>query len=124
MDIRISNTTQTATPYAERDLSIAPPAAAGKKTPSDSVPESSAVQQPAPVPSEDQVSQALKSINNVLQSRSQDLEFSVDSASARTIVKVVDKNTQEVIRQMPTQEALEIAKALDKLHSLLIRQTA
>jgi flagellar protein FlaG len=124
MDIRIGNTTQASTPYAERGVSTAPPAAVSKKAAADPVQENADVQQPKPVPSEDQVSQALKSINNVLQSRSQDLEFSVDSASERTIVKVVDKNTQEVIRQMPTQEALDIAKALDKLHSLLIRQTA
>jgi flagellar protein FlaG len=37
---------------------------------------------------------------------------------------VVDKDTNEVIRQMPSREALEIAKALDKLQSLLARQTA
>ena len=124
MDIRIGNTSQAAMPYAERGVSTAPSAAASKKAASDPVQENAEVQPPKPVPTENQVSQALKNINNLLESRSQDLEFSVDSASARTIVKVVDKNTQEVIRQMPTQEALEIAKALDQLHSLLIRQTA
>lgn len=72
----------------------------------------------------EQVAQALKSINFVLQTRSQDLEFSVDSDSAQLIVKVTDKNTKEVIRQMPTKEALEIAKALDHLQSLLKPQTA
>lgn len=73
---------------------------------------------------EEEVAHALKSINRVLQDRSQDLEFSVDADSARTIVKVVDKATNEVIRQMPTQEALEIAKALDRLQSLLVKQQA
>ncbi|MFD2272939.1 flagellar protein FlaG [Undibacterium arcticum] len=38
------------------------------------------------------------------------------------MVKVVDQRTQEVIRQMPSPEALEIAKALDKMQGLLIRQ--
>lgn len=74
--------------------------------------------------STDQVAQALKSINAVLQTRSQDLEFSVDNDSAQMIVKVTDKTTHEVIRQMPTKEALEIAKALDRLQSLLKPQTA
>lgn len=67
---------------------------------------------------------ALKNINQALKERAQDLEFSFDEDSARTIVKVVDKHTQEVIRQMPTREALEIAKALDRLQSLLVRQQA
>jgi len=83
-----------------------------------------AVKQTGPPPTADQLSQALKSINSVLQARSQNLEFSVDSDSARTIVTVTDTSTHEVIRQMPTKEAMEIAKALDRLQSLLIRQTA
>ena len=83
-----------------------------------------AVKQLAAVPTDDDVSQALNSINNALKERSHDLEFSVDEDNARTIVKVVDKSTQEVIRQMPTEEALEIAKALDRLQSLLARQQA
>lgn len=84
-------------------------------------PEKTAAQRRA---SDEQVDQALSSINNALQVRSQDLEFSIDTESDRTIVKVVDKHTQEVIRQMPSEEAIEIAKALDRLQSLLIRQTA
>ncbi len=83
-----------------------------------------ALQQAEPAPTTEQLTHALKSINNALQVRSQDLEFSVDSESARTIVTVTDKTTHEVIRQMPTKEAMEIAKALDRLQSLLIRQTA
>ena len=79
---------------------------------------------PPPEPSAEQLSQAVKNINSALQVRAQDLEFSVDSDSARLIVTVTDKNTKEVIRQMPSKEAMEIAKALDHLQSLLIRQTA
>ena len=40
------------------------------------------------------------------------------------IVKVVDRETREVLRQMPTQEALEIAKALDRTQGLLIKLEA
>jgi flagellar protein FlaG len=83
-----------------------------------------ALQQAEPAPTAEQLTDALKSINNALQVRSQDLEFSVDIESARTIVTVTDKTTHEVIRQMPTKEAMEIAKALDRLQSLLIKQTA
>ncbi len=77
-----------------------------------------------PAPSVEKLDEALKSINSALQLRSQDLEFSVDSESNRTIVTVTDRSTHEVIRQMPTKEALEIAKALDHLQNLLIKQTA
>lgn len=80
-----------------------------------------AVQQPEPAPSAEQVTQAMQSINKAMRSLSQDLEFSVDPDSNRTIIKVVDQKTQEVIRQMPSKEALEIAKAIDKVQGLLIR---
>jgi flagellar protein FlaG len=68
--------------------------------------------------------EALERINTVLQIRAPGLEFSVDDDSARAIVKVIDTNTNEVIRQMPSKEALEIAKALERLDSLLIRDKA
>jgi flagellar protein FlaG len=78
----------------------------------------------ADAPSKEDMAQALKSINSVLQDRAPGLEFSIDSASDRAVVKVVDKDTQEVIRQMPSREAMEIAQALDKLHSLMAKQSA
>lgn len=83
-----------------------------------------AVQQPDAANAQSQVGQALQSINKALQGLSSNLEFSVDSDSNRTIVKVVDQQTKEVIRQMPSLEAIEISKALDKLQGLLVKQKA
>jgi flagellar protein FlaG len=85
------------------------------------MPIAGAVQLPEPAPSSEQVTQALKAINNSMRELSQNLEFTIDEGSDRTIVKVVDHQTKEVIRQMPSKEALEIAKALDKVQGLLLR---
>lgn len=71
-----------------------------------------------------ELTEAIGNINKAMQSLEQDLEFMIDSDSKRTIVKVIDQRTQEVIRQMPSAEALEIAKALDRVQGLLIRQKA
>lgn len=71
-----------------------------------------------------EVKQAVSDINKAMQFMSRQLEFSVDTDSERTIVKVIDQQTREVIRQMPTKEALEIGKALEKAQGLLIKQTA
>ena len=71
-----------------------------------------------------EVTQAVSNINKAMQFMSRQLEFSIDTDSERTIVKVIDQQTREVIRQMPTKEALEIGKALEKVQGLLIRQTA
>jgi flagellar protein FlaG len=98
--------------------------AAVAKAPAAPVQTVNAVQQSAEVPATDRLKDAVKHINDALKALSQDLEFSVDTDSNRTIVKVVDQQTKQVIRQMPSPEALEIAKAIDRLQGLLVRQKA
>jgi flagellar protein FlaG len=71
-----------------------------------------------------QVTDAVNAINRSMSTQSRGLEFSVDADSHRTIVKVVDRQTKELIRQIPTVETLEIAHALDQAQGLLIKQQA
>lgn len=83
------------------------------------------VQKPAPAPSAEEVREAAGKINKVLQSLvSSNLQFSVDQDSGQTIVRVVDTETKDVIRQIPNEEALAIAKSLGKFQGLLIEQKA
>ena len=70
------------------------------------------------------VAQAVKTINATLTNLNQNVEFTIDEDSQRTVVKVIDQETKQVLRQMPSQEALDIANALDRLQGLLIRQEA
>jgi flagellar protein FlaG len=119
MDIQqITNANQAAAWDANKAASAT--SAIAEKASSVPVQIANPVQQTSPA----QVSQALQSINKALETMAQNLEFSVDEDSRRTIVKVIDQQTKEVIRQMPTAEAVEISKALDKLQGLLIRQKA
>lgn len=78
----------------------------------------------APEPERAQLSQVVLEINKAMKALGRGIEFSIDQDSQRTVVKVVDQETGDVIRQMPSAEALEIGKALDKLQGLLIRQSA
>jgi len=75
-------------------------------------------------PSRDDVTAAVKKINDSMPASAQSLEFSIDEDSKDIVVKVIDQSTKEVVRQIPSKEALEIAKSLDKMRGLLIRQTA
>lgn len=75
-------------------------------------------------PSREDLSAAVKKINESMPPSAQSLEFSIDEDSKDIVVKVIDQNTKEVVRQIPSKEALEIAKSLDKMQGLLIRQTA
>lgn len=113
----IQNAQKAATPRVE-------PAFVSTQRPAAPPASANPVQQTNAVPDLDQVAEAVRNINQTMQALSQDLEFSIDADSNRTIVKVVDQQTKEVIRQMPTAEALEIAKALDRVQGLLIRQKA
>ncbi len=77
-----------------------------------------------PPASQAAVTEAVNAINARVQRVSRNLEFSVDHDSGRVIVKVLDGETDAVIRQMPSEEALAISEALDKLQGLIIEQKA
>ena len=47
------------------------------------------------------------------------LRFRVDKDSGKTVAEIVDP-AGEVLRQMPTEEALELAKSLEKLQQGMI----
>lgn len=83
-----------------------------------------AVQAAIAAPSMDQVKQAVDSINQSMQSLARGLEFTIDDESERVVVKVVDPETSEVIRQIPSDETLAIAKSLDQVIGKLIREKA
>lgn len=70
------------------------------------------------------VHEAAKRLQDFVSGIRGDIQFSVDSDSGKTVVKVVDRGTQEVIRQFPSKEALEIAGALDRFQGLLVKQQA
>lgn len=75
-------------------------------------------------PSREDVSSAVKKMNESMLGSSQSLQFSIDEDSKDIVVKVIDQNTNEVVRQIPSKEALQIAKSIDKMQGLLIRQKA
>lgn len=74
--------------------------------------------------SREALNEAIAAANESLKINNSELDFSTDQATGKTIVRVVDKETGSVIRQMPSPEMLEIAKALDKLQGLLVRNSA
>jgi len=64
--------------------------------------------------------EAVRHTNNYLAGGS--VQFSIDGD--RTIVKVIDKETNQVIRQIPSEEAIAISESLDKLQGMLINSKA
>lgn len=70
------------------------------------------------------VKQAIEKLNQAVLGYSDSLQFSVDEESKRPIVKLIDTKTKEVIRQFPSEEAISIAKAIDRFQGLLIKDKA
>jgi len=76
-------------------------------------------------PSSAQLQNAVDSINKALKQSNKNLEFTVDSETKDPIVKLVDSETGDVIRQYPSEEALSIARSIDDFQQgMLIKQEA
>ena len=71
-----------------------------------------------------QVDEAVTSIQSFVQNIRRDLNFSVDDSSGRVVVKVTDGASGEVIRQLPSEEALRLAENLEEVRSLLFKAEA
>lgn len=80
-------------------------------------------QQPLP----EQLKKAADNINLAMQQSSQNLEFefNMDTDTKKPIVRVVDTTTGELVRQIPSEETLAIARSIDRFQrSLLLSQKA
>ena len=54
----------------------------------------------------------------------QQVQFSVDDATGKTVLRVTDAESGAVLRQIPGDEALSLARILDRMQGVLIRQKA
>ena len=99
-------------------------AAAAMPQPAAATASQPAVATPSPQLSSEQVQQAMEKIRFAIAPVAQGLQFSMDETSGRTVVTVVDSTTKEVIRQIPSEEVLQMSHELDRLQGLLVRQKA
>lgn len=61
-----------------------------------------------------ELDQVVESINSYLQSTQRALEFSVDEASGRTVITVMDGDREQVIRQIPPEAVLALAEQIQE----------
>jgi len=69
--------------------------------------------------SSQQVDALVKELNDTIRIINTRLSFSVDKVTKKTVVKVMDADTQEVIRQIPPEEMLRIAARITELLGVL-----
>jgi flagellar protein FlaG len=75
------------------------------------------VEREAPPPPD--IAAAVRRLNQLMAERQRDLAFHVDEASGRTVITVLDATTSEVVRQIPSEEVLALARALELERGLL-----
>jgi flagellar protein FlaG len=67
--------------------------------------------------------QAIENLNNQLQSSQTKLGFSIDSETDIVMVKVTNKETGELVRQIPAEAVVRLAAKMDDLKGLLLDES-
>lgn len=70
--------------------------------------------------SEQQIKEAISKANSKMKGHRTRCEFSYHEETKRVSIKVLDKETQEVIREIPPEETLEMIEKMWELAGLLI----
>ncbi|MCK9512764.1 MAG: flagellar protein FlaG [Pigmentiphaga sp.] len=73
---------------------------------------------------DDALAQALRELNQRLHAWSTNLRFEIDDETSRVVVQVVDSETGDVVRQIPSEEVLQMSKMLGKLQGLAFHASA
>ncbi|WP_166425005.1 flagellar protein FlaG [Paraglaciecola sp. 20A4] len=63
------------------------------------------------------IDSAIADVNEFVQTKNRQLNFSVDEGSGRQVVKVTDSQSGDVIRQIPTEEVLNFSKRIKELQT-------
>ncbi|MBQ0741819.1 MAG: flagellar protein FlaG, partial [Pseudomonas sp.] len=82
-----------------------------------------ALAQPSEV-AEDELKLAVSDIQDFVQSVRRDINFQLDDSSGRVVVNVTEASSGEVIRQIPSEEALRLSENLSEIRSLLFEAEA
>ncbi len=120
LDVTSTNQASTVGPARRTETSIAAAVRAGQNTPSGgtSLPVNGVSRsEPVELP---ELERLAESISRFVKSMNRDLSFSVHEASGHTVVTVLDGETKEVIRQIPSEEFLRMSEALASNRALLL----
>jgi flagellar protein FlaG len=125
MNIQLGTATLPAAGSAAGRAAPLPGASGASETATPPAPTQPRATPPTQAPlSSDALRQVASQINNFLKSSSSNLQFMVDGDTRKVVVRIVDSETNELIRQIPSEEMLAISKSLDRMSGLLIKQKA
>ncbi len=103
-------------PRANRKPAVVPEQAPkGNEPPEtgESLPPPQAAESQKAEPAEKEILEVVDRLREQAASVSRDLNFEVDRESGYTVIKVIDRATDEVVRQIPAEEVVERARQQD-----------
>ena len=109
----VKNGYQTSIPVGETAPVTLPfKASQAAATSANTVPETTVAQKQQP--NSRQLQEAVSKLNDHTQSISRKLSFSIEESTGRTVIKVYDAETDELIRQIPPEETMRLAEVIEE----------
>jgi flagellar protein FlaG len=84
----------------------------------------SAELQPEKQPARGELEQTVQDLNSLVQDLQRQVRFSLDDDSGELVVKVVDRETDDVIRQLPSEEVLQLRDRLEQASGAIFKGRA
>jgi flagellar protein FlaG len=72
---------------------------------------------------EDEVRESVKDVNEIVDKVKEGLSFQIHEDTEKMMVKVVDLNTDEVIKELPPEEMLDLQARIHEMVGILIDET-
>jgi len=68
----------------------------------------------------EELQEKVAQLNDHMQNLNRSLKFTVDEQSGETVVRVIDAETDKLVRQIPAQEVLDVRNAIEKYRGILL----
>ena len=72
----------------------------------------------------DAVKAAVETLNARMKDSSRSLEFSMDEVAKRSVIRVIDKSSGDIIRQLPNEDVLRAVRNIEVLRGILFEDNA
>lgn len=66
--------------------------------------------------------EAVERLNRTKELQDRGIHFSIDEDTKKVVIRIVDSSTNEVIKQIPPEEVLSIARYFNKFQGLLLNR--
>lgn len=74
--------------------------------------------------SSEDIQKTVAAINDYMSQAQRTLNFSFDETGGGTIIRVIDTSNDELVRQIPSEDFIEISKHIEQMNNLLFSEKA